>query len=802
MNKKNLVCKAACLFLMANAQAVTFTWVGGGGTRWTDANNWTNEEGVNMAPISSNETDLVFSDAPRDTAVTRNDYTIRSMTFDETIGADNHVFNIFRSALFQRNLTMDSSTGTSTITVEANSTGNITIDGGNVDGRFTLNNPLDVVHNGEGSLIFNAPFTQQENEENGITLSGTGFVTMSQVNLYTGNTVVDVAELLVADGGGFRIVPGVNGVTNSISGSSGATLFMDGVLDIDFSGTDTTAGNSWLVVDGSNLMVDYGNDLPVKTFRVTSSLGDFNDDDLDGIWELGFGTIAFQFDEATGLLTVEEGGTIGFWTGSINNVWDAATTANWSSNGPGEPLASVTFDVAVATTQLAAFADTFPNSGPSPVTESTIDIAAGGVATNQLVFENDTVDYTFTSPDTEGINGATSISLERMGEVTLLGSHATTGSVFISTASTLNLGSATADGSVSAAPILNDGLLNLINNDLISQDGEIIGEGALGKQGAGTAVLTVDSSYSGVTTVDEGTLALEGNSSSSSFTIAADAVLELAVLGNISRFFPVDMTFEGEGTILKTGTGQAGWNATVGTFALASGSLIDIQEGQFRGGITGGDNPAEQNEDWTNNFSDVNVASGALFRAREGNVRIDELRGDGLVTTGFNSAGYMQFTIGVDNGSADFAGEIGDTTANARGNLTKVGTGTQTLSGLNTYTGSTVIEEGAITVADGGQLTMRPLADGVNNLISGGGAGTGVLNYDGVLNIDLTNAVPGGTWFLIDDAVLALNYGSTFSVSSNGLAYTSDDGAPGSRVWTLEENGDTFIYTESTRTLT
>ena len=424
------------------------------------------------------------------------------------------------------------------------------------------------------------------------------------------------------------------------------------------------------------------------------------------------------------------------------------------------------------------------------------------MGTNQLVFENETVDYTFTSPDAEGINGATSISLERMGEVTLLGTHATTGSVFISTDSTLNLGNATVDGSVSAAPILNDGLLNLTNDELIFQNGEITGAGAFGKQGAGTAVLTADTSYSGVTTIDGGILALEGFSSSSTFTIAADAVLELFVSGNISRFFPVDMTFEGEGTILKTGTGQAGWNATVGTFALASGSLIDIQEGQFRGGLTGGADAAAQNEDWTNNLSDANVVSGALFRAREGNVRIDELRGDGLVTTGFNSGGYMQFTIGVDNGSADFAGEIADTTAVARGNLTKVGTGTQTLSGPNSYTGNTVIEDGAITVADGGQLTMRPLADGVNNLISGGGAGTGVLNFDGVLNINLNGAVPGGSWFLIDDAALALNYGSTFSVSSNGLAYTPDDGAPGSRVWTLEENGDTFIYTEATRTLT
>lgn len=788
---------------MANAQAETFTWVGLGGTRWTFADNWTNEMGVAMAPTLSNETDLVFTDGPRDTGLTRNDYTLRSMTFDGTIGVDGHTINIFRSSTFLRSLTMESSTGTSTITVDAASSGDINITSGNTGanaGLIRLNNPLDVVHNGTGTLALNAIITQQTGEENGITFSGTGSVTMSQANLYTGNTVVDVAELTVADGGEFKIVPGANGVTNSISGSSGASLLMDGVLNFDLSGADATIGNSWLVVDGSNLMVDYGNTLPVKTFSVTSSLGDFSDDDLNGIWELGFGTISFQFNEATGMLTVEDGGILGFWTGSINNVWDAATTANWSNNAPSAPLTSVTFDVSTATTQLGTFADTYPNSGQTPVTQSMIDIGLGGVGTNQLNFENDTVDYIFTSPDAEGINGTTSIALEGMGEVTLLGTHATTGSVSVSTDSTLNLGDATADGSVSAAPIVNDGVLNFTTADLVFQDGAVSGAGSLSHQGLGVTVLTEDSSYSGVTIVDEGTLALEGNSSSPSFTIAADAVLELA--SNVTRFYPVDMTFAGEGTILKTGTGQVGWNATVGTFALASGSLIDIQAGQFRGGITGGADPVPQNEDWTNNFSDLNVAAGALFRAREGNVRIDELRGDGLVTTGFGSGGYMQFTIGVDNGSADFAGEIGDTTANLRGNLTKVGTGTQTLSGLNTYSGATVIEEGVITVADGGQLTMRPLADGVNNVISGGGAGTGVLNFDGTLNISLAGVVPGGTWVLIDDTALSLNYGSTFTVSSGGVAYTSDGAAPGSRVWTLEEFGDTFIYTEATRTLT
>ncbi|MDB4356663.1 autotransporter-associated beta strand repeat-containing protein [bacterium] len=819
ISSKFLMCQAFCLIIAGNASAATFTWVGNGNNRWSTVTNWADENGVATALVSSNETDLVFADSPRDAGiVTRNPYTVRSLTFDGTIGAEGHAFTIFRSATFQRNLILESSTGTASISVDAASTGNILIAGGNVglanEGLIPLHDPLEITHNGTGTLTFNAAFTEQAGEANGITKLGTGKVEMNRANRYTGNTVLDAGVLEVGPDGQFLIVPEANGVSNSISGQSAATLSMNGVLNFDLSGADPTVGNSWLVADGSNLMIDYDDtlavlpDVPEKTFQVTSSLGDFSDDDEDGIWELGAGTIVWQFDEATGLLTVEEGGIIGFWTGNINNVWDPATTANWSSNEESDPLASVTFDVATATTQLATFADTYPNSGQTSVTQSMVDIALGGVETNQLVFENDTVNYLFTSPDTEGITGSTSISLEGIGEVTLLGTHATTGMLFVSTDSTLNLGDATADGSVSGTTIVNDGVLNFTTAGAITQDGEISGEGSLDKQGVGTVTVSANTSYSGGTTIDGGVLTLQGLSSSPSFTIAAGAVMEFSA--SVTRFNLSDTIFEGDGTILKTGLGQVGWVETVATFSLNSGSLIDVQEGQFRAGASAAADVAGGNEIWTDNLSDLNIAAGALFRAREANVRVDALTGEGMITSGYHTD-YQQFTIGVDNGSEDFAGQIADTAINNLANITKVGTGTQSLSGLNTYTGNTVIEDGVITVAAGGQLTMRPYADGVNNVISGGGAGTGTLNFDGALNITLTDAVVGGTWVLIDDTALELNYGSTFSVSGARVvdeelttyAFTSDGAAVGSGVWTLvEEGGNTWVYNEATRTLT
>ena len=73
-------------------------------------------------------------------------------------------------------------------------------------------------------------------------------------------------------------------------------------------------------------------------------------------------------------------------------------------------------------------------------------------------------------------------------------------------------------------------------------------------------------------------------------------------------------TFNGSGTLRKTGSGAVIWGVPSATFALQAGSLIDVESGTFVGG-------SSANEVWTNNLSSLNVAFGCDFLRRRGKCR-------------------------------------------------------------------------------------------------------------------------------------------------------------------------------------
>ncbi len=151
------------------------------------------------------------------------------------------------------------------------------------------------------------------------------------------------------------------------------------------------------------------------------------------------------------------------------------------------------------------------------------------------------------------------------------------------------------------------------------------------------------------------------------------------------------------------------------------------------------------------------------------------------------SSAAADLTVSMILGNAGFIG-------GAAGGVNKLGSGTLTLTGVNTYTGNTTVQGGTLVLADNAGLTFRPGATGVTNSISGTG---GTLTLDGDFYMDLTNPaalVNGSSWVLVDVGTFAWNpFTGNFTVTG-GFIESSD-------VWTLMDGGKTWTFTESTGTL-
>ena len=97
------------------------------------------------------------------------------------------------------------------------------------------------------------------------------------------------------------------------------------------------------------------------------------------------------------------------------------------------------------------------------------------------------------------------------------------------------------------------------------------------------------------------------------------------------------------------------------------------------------------------NDVDVTVNTGGIFDLAGKSEAIDGLVGTGgTVTNSVNTASTL--FLGANNAAGSFPGVIQDGLGVV--NLSKGGTGTQTLGGTNTYTGTTIINTGALTITN------------------------------------------------------------------------------------------------------
>jgi len=173
---------------------------------------------------------------------------------------------------------------------------------------------------------------------------------------------------------------------------------------------------------------------------------------------------------------------------------------------------------------------------------------------------------------------------------------------------------------------------------------------------------------------------------------------------------------------------------------------------------------------------------------------IGSLEGDGLVyITKFVGFGEKRLTVGTNNLDTTFSGVIHDSAdPGAAGFLAKVGTGTLTLSGANTYHGGTIIREGTL-------LVTTP---------NGSGTGSGPVHVEGgtlggtgMITGPLRVGIGTGTAFLspgVDGTgTLSVRAGVTFAADGVYQCELSSDEAEADDVNVKEvtiQSGATFTF--------
>ncbi len=149
-----------------------------------------------------------------------------------------------------------------------------------------------------------------------------------------------------------------------------------------------------------------------------------------------------------------------------------------------------------------------------------------------------------------------------------------------------------------------------------------------------------------------------------------------------------------EGTVILSKTAEAG-GSTLGKLTINNGGTVRI----------GGDG------NQINEYSILTVSGGGLFDLNGHNETIGDLSGGGSVSN-HSTTTDSTLTIGWNQGGTDFSGIISDGSHGRTLALEKWGPVTQILSGNNTYTGGTTINDGVLQIGNGG--TTGSLAGNVH----------------------------------------------------------------------------------------
>ncbi|WP_264873467.1 autotransporter-associated beta strand repeat-containing protein, partial [Saccharibacter floricola] len=171
-------------------------------------------------------------------------------------------------------------------------------------------------------------------------------------------------------------------------------------------------------------------------------------------------------------------------------------------------------------------------SGPTAINAGTLQLGNGGTSgsiASQAITDNGTLAVNRSDNVTlnQAISGTGALNQNGSGTTTLTGNSTYSGPTAID-AGTLQLGNGGTSGSIASQAITDNGTLAVNRSDNVTLNQAISGSGALNQNGSGTTTLTGNSTYSGPTAINAGTLQLGNGGTSGS--IASQAITDNGTL--------------------------------------------------------------------------------------------------------------------------------------------------------------------------------------------------------------------------------------------------------------------------------
>ena len=641
----------------------------------------------------------------------------------------------------------------------------------NFEGDGDAADPLKININSSGGLTFNGTINNQGSAMivggsassavtvtfNGI-ISGAGGFTNSSANVtsvfaaantQSGDLTVSAGTVKLNSGGAF-------GSTNqAIRIASGATL--------DLNGINATVGSVAEVGTANGGTISLG----AGTLTLTGDAGGRYQNSISGSGGLtknGTGTLnLYGAQSYTGTTTVGGGTMVTGTNASTNFVLNSGGTLKTTGTNQIVDASSFTMN---GGTLIVANNDTIGSNGVTLVSSTTSYLSTeGGTTTvrgqmtgggNLVKYGGGTVLFRSTANDFTGRiimqEGYLQVTNASFNTGVLQLGNATTNTIF-------QVGNnVTRAGEISITNGSTRSVIEVFTNSTFTHNGNLTQIGGadnstkFGKAGAGTLILNgTASTYGGQLQIGEGAVIIAQNNALSTNTTTANRGVDLGLnVGDV--------------------------NQTNNVSLLA------------RDGVT---------------------ISNSIYVAQNTNSATRTIGLDGTGTTTFNNEIYLDGTLtttAASGGNVIISGNVRTNDAGAGGGLTKIGAGTATLSGNNTYSGTTTVSEGALRAATnsalggtGGSTTVSSGAalEFSNNITTAEAlslAGTGISSGGALRNISGNNTNSG-----------AITLTASSRINSDAGTLTLSGGIGGTQDLTIGGEGNTAATSNigiSTGTLT